>query len=613
LNPIVKQEKLPSRRTGLVFFLVFVMLAGLVIRLAYLQLTQGATLRADATTSRLDQMPVPAPRGFIYDRHNSLLVSDTSSFTLMYSGSSDSSTAEFQNLVKKIHSIIPNLSNAEITKRMTADPWVSVTHKIASDLTEQQVSYISEHQDEFPGCNIIIEPKREYVKGDLAGSVIGYLNSIPSDQAAYYQKQNYQPDAKVGSAGIEMQYESYLRGTDGKLTVEVDNQNHIVKNFGLDPAPIKGDDVQLNIDSGLQQVMQDALATQVKALQQMGKPAKDAAAVAMNPQTGEVYAMASYPSFNPEWFVDGIDKHLTEWQNSQNNWAIQGTFPPGSTEKPLTAMAALQDGIITPYTTVFDPGYFDWDGYRFHNWLLSGHGDVNLVRALTVSNDTYFYKVAYNYAKGLDGPTQHKYVMNRLTYYQQAFGLGVPKTGTGIDLPYEASGFMFDNGNPADLLFAAIGQNEEFTPISLAQYVSTIANGGKRMEPHVAREIIDPNGHVVKSFTPKVLNTVPVSQANIKLVQEGMHEVVNSPEGTAASIFKGASYKNQVAAKTGTAEVGSTPNNNDTSVFMGYAPYNNPQIAVVVVIPAGGESWTGIGPVSRKIFDYYFAHQNSFR
>ncbi|UOF89257.1 penicillin-binding protein 2 [Fodinisporobacter ferrooxydans] len=593
-------------RLNVLFVIVFLILVSLVIRLGFLQLTKGATYRSLATDSHLDQMPIPAPRGFIYDRNHQLLVSDNPSFTLMYSGTLGKDEPQFKTLVNRIHNVIPEISEDEIGKRMTANPWLSVTHRVYTGLNEKQVSFIREHQNDFPGCNIIEEPQRNYLNGDLAGHVIGYLNSIPGDKASSYEQQGYQKDDKVGMAGVEMQYESYLRGKDGRLTVQVDSNNHLVHNFGMDPAPVKGDDLILNIDSGLQQAMQAILQQSVLDLQKKGKPAKTATAVAMNPSTGEIYAMASYPYFNPQWFVEGIGKHMQQWYVSQNNWAIQGLYPPGSTEKPLTAMAALQDGVITKNTSIDDSGEFVWDGGHFHDWVLSGHGKVDVERALAVSCDTFFYNVNYWFAGESDGPKAHSHVMDRLRYYQQAFGLGVPKTGTGIDLPYEASGFLSDGGNPGDLMFAAIGQDEEFTPISLAQYTSAIANGGKRMEPHIVKQIVDANGHVVKEFQPNVLNTVPVSPENLKIVQEGMQRVVTDPDGTAHYIFLGAPYT--VAGKTGTAEVGTVPNNNDTSVFIGYAPVDHPQIAISVVVPAGGHSSDSIGPISRGIFDYYFQH-----
>ncbi|UOF92262.1 hypothetical protein LSG31_08905 [Fodinisporobacter ferrooxydans] len=197
-------------RMNLLFFLLFLMLSALVVRLSFIQLTKGESYRTLAAESHLDQMPIPAPRGFIYDRNKTLLVSDTPSFTLMYSGTFHKTDPKFQTLVNKIHQLIPQISTTEIEKRMTANPWVSVSHRIATGLTDQQVSFIREHQDQFPGCNIIIEPVRKYIYGDLAGHVIGYLNSIPASQVGNYKKLGYQVDDKVGLAGVEMQYESYL-------------------------------------------------------------------------------------------------------------------------------------------------------------------------------------------------------------------------------------------------------------------------------------------------------------------------------------------------------------------------------------------------------------------
>jgi penicillin-binding protein 2 len=596
-----------SSRLHLLFVLIFLMLGGLVFRLSFLQLTKGNSFRESATESRFDQTSIPAPRGFIYDRNKNLLVTDTPSFTLMYSGSLSSTSDTFKTLVENVHKVIPKISKAEITKRMTENTWISVSHRVYSGLTDQQVTYIREHQEDFPGFDIVVEPERKYLSGDLAGNVIGYMNSIPADEAQHFKDLGYQQYDKVGISGVEKQYESYLKGKDGKLTVQVDSNNHLIKNYGLDPAPVKGDDLVLSIDSGMQAAAQKALEQSILDLQKKGKPAKEGAVVVMNPNTGEVYALASYPYFNPQWFVDGIDNHLQEFIKTKWGFdnTIQGQYPPGSTEKPLTAMAALEDGVIDPWRSVYDPGYFMLDGQQFNNWVLWGHGQVNLTRALAVSNDTYFYNVAFWYAKESDGPKMHKYVFDRLNYYQNAFGLTSPN-GTGIDLPNENRGELMDGGNPGDLLFAAIGQDEYFTPIGLAQYTSAIANGGKRMEPHVVKQIIDANGHVVKDVKPKVLNTVPVSAQNIKIVQQGMEQVVSSPEGTAHSIFLGAKYT--VAGKTGTAEVGTTPNNNDTSVFIGYAPVDHPQIAISIVVPAGGHSSDSIGPISRQIFDYYFSH-----
>ncbi|MBX6394547.1 MAG: penicillin-binding protein 2 [Alicyclobacillaceae bacterium] len=601
-NP--EQSTVRRRRLQLLLGIVVILIGVLVNRLVHLQLVEGASYKQLADRNRFEVLTRPAPRGKIYDRNGQLLVSNKASFGLYWADLISDKNQE-KRIAEQLSPVL-QMSADEILRKMNDTSRGAIWRPVKLGLTEQQVAYIYEHTGELPGMHIVATPEREYKAGMLACHVIGYLNSIPQEKQDEYLNRGYRIDEKVGWQGVEKSYEQDLRGKDGAFRFMVNAANQPTANIQAIP-PVPGNDLVLTIDARVQQVTQQALADQVQKLRAQG--VKTAAAVMMDVNTGKIIALASYPYYDPGWFVHGISQaQWNQFQPAEMNRAIQDPQVPGSTGKLVTAIAALQDGVITPSWTIYDPGYIRISNDVIRDW--QAHGKVNVIDAIRESCDTFFYRVGLMASKWSPGFSNAGLIawekgpradwMKRFQDYQKQFGLGVL---TGIDLPNEVPGFLEDDGHLPSVYYSAIGQMERFTPIELVQYTATIANGGKRLEPHVVDRVVAPDGTVVRKIEPKVLNTVSVSPQVLQVVREGMYQVVNSPTGTAYGAFLGAPYK--AAGKTGTAETGIQ--GFDNSVFVGYAPYDHPEVAVAVMVPGGGHG-ADSAVIVRKMLDAYFAH-----
>jgi penicillin-binding protein 2 len=607
-----------DRRLYILFFIIFVALSILVLRLIVLQLSKGEQFRALARANRFDTEPIAAPRGSIYDREGQLLVRNQPGFQITYTLPTHASLTPRQ-IAARLAPVL-GLSAKDVLQRMDSGPDYrlppSVPRSIVFQPTWKEVSFIQEHQADLPGVAVSVLPVRQYTRGMFASHVIGYLHSMSRHDADRYQKQGVRLDAPVGHAGVEETYESYLRGRDGVYRLELNRFGQRVRQEVVD-APKRGDDIQLTLDAHLQMATEEALRAQIEYLQHRPKNplsnVKTAAAVAMDPRTGEILALASYPEYNPQVFVGGISMgEYQKFRPAEMNRVIQSPLAPGSTVKPLTVMMGLQEGKITPRTVVNDRGFLtigwraDGTPWRPSCWLLSGHGPETARRAIATSCNVYMYQLSLwlgGYPprnQNMDDWVAHRLprVLDRIRHYHQSFGLGAL---TGIDLPGEVSGSFHDRGLLADLPFSAIGQNEAYTAIELADYVSTVANGGKRLRPYVVRAIRNPRGQIVKETKPRVLNQVDVSPENIRVAQEGM-ALVTQGEGTAASTFQ--QFPIKVAAKTGTAET--MDPSQDNALFIGYAPYDHPRIAIAVIVPGGGHGSDSSGPVALKMLKAYF-------
>lgn len=606
MNKADKPDKRPfENRLSLVFIGVFAAVSVLILRLGYLQVKVGSQFNQESNTNAYDTLTVAPSRGWIYDRNHNLLAADKPTFDVVFTNlnsSAQNPVAIADQLAVPFGVSAKTIVNAMQLKGY--NPQVT----ILQNASERAVSYVEEHATSLPGVTVIATPVRYYPYDALAGHVLGYIGAIPNTQSATKQYANYPPNALVGLDGIEAQYENLLQGKPGTMRVEVNNQQVPMRDLGLYPAPVAGDNLVLNIDGHLQDVLQNAIKQQVQSLQTQGSSwVNSGVAVAMDPTTGAVLAMGSYPFYNPQWFVGGISqKHYNEYTQAALNQAVSGLFMPGSTEKPLTLMYALKQGVITPYTTVYDPGYLMVGNTRLNEWVPYGFGTVTLPEALEYSSDVYLYQVGlwlghYPPQNGdintwMNG--ERVKAFNGLAKYAKQFGL---TSLTGVDLPNEQTGYFHDNGYLSDLAYMAIGQDQAYTAIGLAQYVSAIANGGKRMKPEVLHEVLSPTGKLLKVVKPVMMNRIPVSQSNLNLIRQGMLWVTTQRMGTAWSTFLGDPYS--VAGKTGTAQTGLK--GRDIALFIGWAPFNHPKIAVAVIVPGAGEGYMSSGPVARKIIDAY--------
>lgn len=500
---------------------------------------------------------------------------------------------------------------------------------IATNVNEEVVAQISERNSDFPGVSISTNAARTYLAGNLAAHVIGYTGKIKEDEYNA-NKDIYSIDDIIGKTGIEYVFEKYLKGTDGEKQVEMSVDGTITGETVAKNA-IAGSDVVLTIDSNLQKVTQDSLENCINKIRSGGfaqtYDAQGGAAVVMNVNTGEVLATASYPTFEPQWFVGGISQENWAYlrddsRHPQLNKTIQSTYEPGSTFKMVTAIAGLETGAITTKERINDTGVYRKYNMEWKCWYYTsyhrGHGYQNVTQALQHSCNYFFYE------------TGDRMGIDNLSKYALHFGLGKK---TGIELPNEKEGAVASketyaklrNGGrigPGDVLNASIGQGDNnFTPMQIAKYISSIANGGNVVKPTIIKSILNSDGSEVSrdeitQYTNEKLgysdtdDGITISQESVNVAKEGMRMAASEAGGTAYNIFKG--FNQEVAGKTGSAEAGKDKNGNDlvNAWFVCFAPYEKPEVAVVVMIENGGHG-NYAAEVARDVLTQYFGMNES--
>lgn len=494
---------------------------------------------------------------------------------------------------------------------------------------------VSEESFRIPAVRVNQVPIRQYIYGELLSHVLGFMGPIPAALAADYKESGYNdPNEKVGLNGLEYSYQDEMRGTPGLRFVERDILGTDVRVVGPVREPVPGWNLNLSIDLRLQRVMYDALK-EAKDSSTVEKGVPWAVAIAMNPQNGQILGMVSLPSYDNNIFAKEIGEDYLKLEKDERrpliNYAIGGLYPPGSTFKMITAAAALSEGVIGPDTTVTDAGpiflpnrYFPNDlsqAQKFVSWnhkygIL--HGAINVVKALALSNDIFFYYMGGGFPDQFVGLGQ-----KRMTKWMELFGYGEP---TGIDLPGEVAAqvptdqwkrqLFAETWTTGDSYNMSIGQGYVLaTPLQVLNETMAVANGGTIYEPRVVHHMTDANGGVQKDFEPVVKRKLPISAENLGYVRQGMWEVMNATYGTGiASRVPGV----EMAGKTGTAEYceyipekqDCRRDENDNlpthAWFTAYAPYDNPEIAVVVFLYNGGEGSLAAAPVAQKILQTYF-------
>lgn len=563
-------------------------IAVLIGRAAYLQIYQGEYYAGLADGNRIRIVPSMAPRGTFYDRNGELLVTNRPGFSVsllpLTAPISDDVIDRLSDLLK--------VPTDEIKTKIAGHSGFNPI-RIKTDVTPDIVSILEEQKSQYPGVVIEVTPIRDYILKQEGAHTFGYVSEINDTELEKMKDEGYKSGDIIGKFGLEKVYDKELRGENGGQQVEVDVSGKPVQILGR-KEPIPGDDLELTIDINLQQAAEKAVDEQ---LTQIGAHA--AAAVVMNPQTGEILAMVSRPAFDPNLFAHGISSK--DWNQLNNNpyhpmdnKTITGEYPPGSTFKIVTGTAALTEGVVTPDEQIFDSG---------HHWIIpKGNADgealgwLNFRTALAHSDNVYFYEMG------------NRLGIDRLEKYARMFGLGAK---TGIDLPYEATGLVanrrykeknFDDGEwyLSETFDAAIGQGFNLvTPLQAAMVMGEIAADGKRYKPHVVNRIIAPDGSVVKDFQPELLSQLDVPEEDIKLVQDGLHDVTKY--GTAASSFRG--FTVDIAGKTGTAE---NSQGRDHGWFVAYGPFDNPNIVVAVIVENGGYGSQSAVPIGRKILEAAF-------
>ena len=491
---------------------------------------------------------------------------------------------------------------------------------IAENIPREAVAEFSENSDKYPGTNIVVEPVREYTQGSLAAHVIGYASKISSEE--YEQrKDTYSQNDIIGKTGIESVFEEYLKGKNGTKQIDMAVDGTITAEYTAEEA-VEGADVVLTIDAELQRVTEQVLAENLQKIKSGGfgrvYDATASSCVVMDVRTGDVLAMANVPTYNPQDFVGGIsienwNKYINDPAKPLVNKAIQNSYSPGSIFKMVTAVAGLETGAITTSTTIRDTGvYTKYPDSPKNCWYYTdyhvGHGWLNVSQAIEKSCNYFFYEVGDRI--GID----------ILDQYARYFGLG---RKTGVELLGETEGVLASreskaelhpgdtNWNPGDTLNAAIGQGDnEFSPLQMAEYISMLANGGKKIDVSVVKTIRNADGSEVskdeinKFVSEKLgleedtIGDLNIKPENLKAVLEGMRSVAE--DGTASSVFR--NFEIPVGGKTGSAEA---PGNKVNAWFAGFAPFDNPEIAVIVMVENGGHGYYAAEAV-REIMREYF-------
>ncbi len=577
-------------------------------RLFQLQVIQTDDFRLRSLHNSVRTLRVEAPRGDIVDRDGRILAATRPAFGVQL----------IPHDVRHPDVVIPALAQlidreAGEVRSQIGTPRGRLRYqpiRLAGDLSYDQLARVESHLYALSGVVTDVRPRRHYVGGDLAAHVLGYIGEVGSAQLETSAYSDYQQGEVIGQSGIEGVEQEALRGRAGGVNQIVDVGGRVVGVVDeIDPVP--GGTVQLTIDLDLQQAAEAAFVPEVP-----GEHARMGAVVALDVHTGDVLAMVSKPTFDPNAFAGGIDgptwKHLTtdKWKPIQNR-AISGQYPPGSTYKAFVAAAGLEDGLIDPNRRIFCPGHFRFGNRTYRCWKHEGHGSVDLHRALVESCDVYFYTIGRDL--GVD----------RLAYFARGFNLGAT---TGITLPQEKSGLVptaswkerrFKQAWMAgETISVSIGQGFNLvTPIQLAVAYGAIANGGTVVKPRLVLRVSDTDGRLVDGPEPEVTGRVPVKREYLDLVRAALEGVVEGQGGTGARArVPGV----RVAGKTGTAQVVGLKHTEhidekelafelrDHAWFVGFAPAEAPEIVVAAVSEHGGHGGSAAGPIVQKVLARYF-------
>jgi penicillin-binding protein 2 len=594
-------DKKMLKRTRLFISVVVFIFIVLSARLAYLQIFQYEHYWGRAEKNRLRILPITAPRGEIFDKNGRQLVTNRPGFTVSLV---DLGRGYDQETISYLSQLL-EMEEEEITDKIHSQFYRRyLPIRLKTDVSMETVSKIAERRMELPGVLIEVQPIRNYVFGNFASHILGYMGegTVPDWVKGQWKKAGYeyQLGDLVGQAGIEIAWEPFLRGEDGGIQVEVNSTGQAIREFErVEPKP--GDALYLTIDARLQQVAEQALNEVVQGLlNEDNKYAGEAAAVVLDPRSGGILAMASIPSYDPNTFRLDFPVLVKDSRRPLVNKSIEERYSVGSTFKMVTAMAALQEGVVSKGERVYCSGTVTRYGATKSCFRGTAHGALNIFEALQKSCNIFFYEMGLRV--GID----------TLAHYSREFGFGKPVGLTdifgekkGIVASREFKSTLYrDPWYPAETMDAAIGQSfHSITPLQLANYVAMIANGGIQYRPYLVQKIVDSEGSTKMIAEPEVLHFMEVEESNWEIIRQAM-SLVTLPGGTGARL---ADFPIRVAGKTGTAQVvGRDGNIPSHSLFVAFAPLEEPEIALAVFIKHGESRGSTSIPVARKILEEYF-------
>ncbi|NLW44444.1 MAG: penicillin-binding protein 2 [Syntrophomonadaceae bacterium] len=667
MNPKELQLKL-----RICWYIIVGLMSLLVIKLAFVQFVQNEKYVTKAQENSVRMVTLRAPRGEIYDRNGKILANNRPVYTvsLTYLQLTDQEKV-IRRLVELMNPRYPEITEDYINQLIEDQKYrLFEPITVMRDVDWEMVVKLEEHGAELPGVEVSVEPLRYYPEKSLAGHLLGYVHPIYNREELEnnYDPLKYRVGDLVGKGGLEKVYEEYLRGTDGARRVEVDARGRPIREL-VTLERKAGNNLQLTLDRDLQRVMELAMDEVLAQLQKTRPKAKAASAVLIDVKTGGILAMASRPSMDPNDFTGRMDEETLNYYFPQGNYdpmnpgaainrAIQALYPPGSTFKPITGMAALESGSIDPGNDRVRCTGAYWIKPHIRCWGV--HGTVNYYQGMATSCNVFFQEAG------------RRAGVNEMARVAREFGLG---SKTGIDLPYEKSGLVPDpswkkevnsviidrryekkreeTAKKYDALIAAAATEDEkkklraekekalnkieaqyridykfettwqqfdtfnmsigqgsnnYTVIQLANYVATLANGGYRYQPYLVQKVISPSGEVIKEFKPELIEKVDLKPETLAITREAMHYVV-LPGGTGYSIFRNLPPEISGGAKTGTAQTGRAADNKNQDfhgVFIAFAPYDDPEIAFAGVVEYGYHGSSSAGLVAKAVFEHYF-------
>ncbi|MDO8686614.1 MAG: penicillin-binding protein 2 [Candidatus Berkelbacteria bacterium] len=591
-------ETKPQKPFWIFYTITLVVMGILLAQLLNLQISQGAFNKYLAEGNRIRQRIIPAPRGIIFDRNGTSLITNDASFSLeVYPLDLPKKEADKNTFYQKL-SEITKISADDIKNQIKEKGFSRADTVVLKENIDRDTALLLETKIiNLPGVIIGKNPIRNYKEVFGLSQIIGYIGKATDQELKNHPE--LQMDQFVGKDGLEKSYQAYLNGKNGANEIEVDSKGRaqrVVANISPQP----GNSLKLYLDSDLEQKMADVLQEELTA-----SNSQAGSVVAIDPKTGGVLGMVSLPTYNNNVFSKGLtqdeySKLMNDEMRPMFNRSIAGTYPSGSTIKPFVASAGLQDGTITENTTINDTGEIKVGNYVYPDW--KAHGLVDVRKAIAVSANVFFYAVGggWDKIKGLGVQKLHDYLVK--------FGFGKE---LGIDLPSEDSGLVPDAKWKeevkkeiwylGDTYHMSIGQGDvNVTPLQMAVATAAIANNGELLKPYLVQKITDGDGKVIKDNQKEVIRSGFIDQGNLQIVREGMRNCVDASYGSCRSL----SDLPAVAAKTGTAQYGAE---GKTHAWMiSFAPYNDPQIALAVIVEGGGEGYSTAGPVTKNILNWYF-------
>ena len=600
-----RETRLFTTRAVFALLLTIVLMFVLLGRLVDLQILEHESYKVLSDRNRIHIRPITPTRGLIYDRNGVLLAQNLPSFSL------DIVPEKIEDMDSTINELaeLVTISEDDIKAFKVRLKKTSRRHKpvsLRSRLSDEEIARFAVNRHRFTGVDTVARLYRHYPQGSLGAHALGYVGRINEQELQRIDPTNYEGTNYIGKTGLEKFYEDLLHGEVGIEQIETNSQGRTLRSLGSTP-PIPGLNLHLGLDIELQRIAENAFGKNNGAL------------VAIDPLDGNVLALVSMPTFDPNLFVGGIDsKTYKALQDSRDqplfNRALRGRYPPGSTIKPFYGLAGLEYGLIHPGVSTICPGWYmlDGDDRKYRDWKKRGHGPVDLSQAIVESCDVYFYDLALTL--GID----------RLSQFMEPFGFN---DLTGIDTSGELAGLMpsrewkrkarHEPWYPGETLITGIGQGFSLTtPLQLASATAALSLYGQQLRPRLVAATEDPDSNE-RVWLPAIPNVaVPIINiSNWEYIIRAMTKVVHSPKGTARRISRGVKYK--IAGKTGTAQVFGIKQDEeyvaediekhlrDHALFVGFAPVDNPRIAIAIVVENGGSGGAVAAPIARKIMDHY--------